>query len=64
MVCLNFLGLTYDLGTKLQAYTSDYDYGATKRKKNMISNDFTLQHIILNFSLFLFFKINIICLPY
>ena len=34
-------------------------------EKNIISNDFTLQHnITLNFSLFLFFKINIICLPY
>ena len=27
-----FFGLAYDLGTKFQAYISDYDYGATKRK--------------------------------
>ena len=37
----------------------------TIKLKNVGSNDFRLQHnIILNFSLFLFFKINIICLPY
>ena len=60
----NSVKLAYYFGTTFQTDVSENEFGTIKLK-NVGSNDFRLQHnIILNFSLFLFFKINIICLPY